>query len=93
MYFEVSGHPVFERGEFVGYRGLAWDVTERESLIARITDNEARFRALTELSSDWYWEMDEQLALHATTARRSATRSIWTTMKSSASIAGSCRAS
>ena len=61
MYFEVSGHAVFERGEFVGYRGLAWDVTERESLIAKITDNEARFRALTELSSDWYWEMDEQL--------------------------------
>ncbi|HVE90583.1 MAG TPA: EAL domain-containing protein [Burkholderiaceae bacterium] len=61
MYFEVSGHAVFERGEFVGYRGLAWDVTERESLIAKIKDNEARFRALTELSSDWYWEMDEQL--------------------------------
>ena len=36
-------------------------MTERESLIAQITDNEARFRALTELSSDWYWEMDEQL--------------------------------
>ncbi len=61
MYFEVSGHPVFQLGEFVGYRGLAWDVTERESLIAKITDNEARFRALTELSSDWYWEMDEEL--------------------------------
>ncbi|HVG03774.1 MAG TPA: PAS domain-containing protein, partial [Burkholderiaceae bacterium] len=61
MYFEVSGHAVFERGEFIGYRGLAWDVTERESLIAKIKDNEARFRALTELSSDWYWEMDEQL--------------------------------
>ena len=61
MYFEVSGHPVFELGEFIGYRGLAWDVTERESLIAKITDNEARFRALTELSSDWYWEMDGDL--------------------------------
>ncbi len=61
MYFEISGHAVFERGEFIGYRGLAWDVTEREILIAKITDNEARFRALTELSSDWYWEMDEQL--------------------------------
>lgn len=60
-YFEVSGHAVFERGEFAGYRGLAWDVTERESLIAKISDNEARFRALTELSSDWYWEMDEHL--------------------------------
>ncbi len=60
-YFEVSGHAAFQRGVFVGYRGLAWDVTERESLIAKISDNEERFRALTELSSDWYWEMDDQL--------------------------------
>ena len=60
-YYELAGQPVFERGEFVGYRGLAWDVTERESLIARISDSEARFRALTELSSDWYWEMDDGL--------------------------------
>ncbi len=60
-YYELAGQPVFERGEYLGYRGLAWDVTERESLIARISDSEARFRALTELSSDWYWEMDENL--------------------------------
>ena len=49
------------RGQVIGYRGFAWDVTEREALIAKISDSEARFRALTELSSDWYWEMDEQL--------------------------------
>jgi diguanylate cyclase (GGDEF)-like protein/PAS domain S-box-containing protein len=60
-YYELAGQPVVERGEFIGYRGLAWDVTERESLIQRISDSEARFRALTELSSDWYWEMDEGL--------------------------------
>ncbi|MEP6608884.1 MAG: EAL domain-containing protein, partial [Burkholderiaceae bacterium] len=60
-YYEVSGQPVFERGQFVGYRGLAWDVTECETMIAKISDDEARFRALTELSSDWYWEMDDQL--------------------------------
>lgn len=59
-YYEVSGQPVFERGEYVGYRGLVRDVTDRETLIAKISDNEARFRALTELSSDWYWEMDDQ---------------------------------
>lgn len=57
-YFEVSGLPVLERGRFIGYRGLVWDVSERESLLARVTDSEARFRALTALSSDWYWEMD-----------------------------------
>jgi diguanylate cyclase (GGDEF)-like protein/PAS domain S-box-containing protein len=60
-YYELAGQPVVERGEYIGYRGLAWDVTERESLISRISDSEARFRALTELSSDWYWEMDESL--------------------------------
>ena len=61
LYYEISGHPVIEEGRVVGYRGLAWDVTEREALIAKISDSEARFRALTELSSDWYWEMDEEL--------------------------------
>ncbi len=60
-YFEVSGLPVLERGRFMGYRGLVWDVSERESLLARVTDSEARFRALTALSSDWYWEMDGAL--------------------------------
>jgi diguanylate cyclase (GGDEF)-like protein/PAS domain S-box-containing protein len=61
LYYEISGHPVIEGGQVTGYRGLAWDVTEREALIAKISDSEARFRALTELSSDWYWEMDEEL--------------------------------
>lgn len=58
-YYECSGEPVFEGERFVGYRGLVWDVTERETLIAQLTESEARFRALTELSSDWYWETDE----------------------------------
>jgi diguanylate cyclase (GGDEF)-like protein/PAS domain S-box-containing protein len=59
-YFETSAEPVLLNGEFVGYRGLAWDVTEREALLARVTDSEARFRALSELSSDWYWETNGQ---------------------------------
>lgn len=62
-YFEISGEPMFERDRFVGYRGLVWDVTERESLLARVTESEARFRALTALSSDWYWEMDGELRI------------------------------
>jgi diguanylate cyclase (GGDEF)-like protein/PAS domain S-box-containing protein len=61
FFCELSGQPVIERNELTGYRGLAWDVTEREALIAKISDSEARFRALTELSSDWYWEMNESL--------------------------------
>jgi diguanylate cyclase (GGDEF)-like protein/PAS domain S-box-containing protein len=69
-YFEVSAEPMFDGESFVGFRGLVWDVTEREALIARLTDSEARFRALTELSSDWFWEMDASLRF--TSIRRGA---------------------
>jgi diguanylate cyclase (GGDEF)-like protein/PAS domain S-box-containing protein len=73
-YFECSAEPIFDGGAFVGYRGLAWDVTERETLIAQLTESEARFRALTELSSDWYWEMDEQYRF--TSIRQGPVRSL-----------------
>jgi diguanylate cyclase (GGDEF)-like protein/PAS domain S-box-containing protein len=36
------------------------DITARKQAEARLRDNEARFRALTSLSSDWYWEQDAQ---------------------------------
>jgi diguanylate cyclase (GGDEF)-like protein/PAS domain S-box-containing protein len=62
-YFEMSGEPMVEGQRFFGFRGLVWDVTERESLLARVTESEARFRALTALSSDWYWEMDGELRI------------------------------
>jgi len=56
--FEISAEPMFRGEAFVGYRGLSLDVTERTALIDGLVASEARFRALTELSSDWYWEMD-----------------------------------
>ena len=61
LFFEASAEPVFEAGEFIGYRGVSLDVTERELLVEELRASEARFRALTELASDWYWELDEQL--------------------------------
>ena len=70
--YDFSGEPVFRDGQFVGFRGLAANVTERERLIERIRESEGRFRALTELSSDWYWETDEQMRF--TTVRRGAGR-------------------
>jgi len=70
--YDLSGEPVFRDGEFVGFRGLAANVTERERLIERIRESEARFRALTALSSDWYWETDEQMCF--ITVRRGAGR-------------------
>jgi diguanylate cyclase (GGDEF)-like protein/PAS domain S-box-containing protein len=35
------------------------DITERKRAQEQLRENEARFRALTSLSSDWYWEQDE----------------------------------
>ena len=37
------------------------DITERKKAQAVLRQSEARLRALTELSSDWFWEQDAQL--------------------------------
>ncbi|MGE0697707.1 MAG: PAS domain S-box protein [Hyphomicrobiaceae bacterium] len=39
--------------------GACADVTDRMEAEARLKESESRFRALVELSSDWYWEQDE----------------------------------
>ncbi len=36
------------------------DITERKQAQEQLRNNEARFRALTGLSSDWYWEQDAE---------------------------------
>lgn len=38
---------------------------DREALLVKAAESEARLRALIELSSDWYWEMDESLRFTA----------------------------
>ena len=44
------------RGVVVHFR----DVTEAQLAKQELIESEARFRRLTELSSDWYWEIDNQ---------------------------------
>lgn len=45
-------------GHATGFRGILRDVTERRKVEQALRESEARFRALTNLSTDWYWEQD-----------------------------------
>ncbi len=66
----VSGKPLFDTdSHFTGYRGTGRDITERMHGAAQLRESESRSRALLELSSDWYWEMD---ARHRLTRREGA---------------------
>ena len=47
----------------------AADITERKRVEADLRASEARFRSLTALSSDWYWEQDENLRFTYLSAR------------------------
>ncbi len=47
-------------GEPAGFRGFLRDVTARRAMEAALRESEERFRDLTELSSDWYWEQDAE---------------------------------
>ena len=44
------------------------DISDRKLAEARLLASEQRFRDLTELSSDWFWEMDEELRFSETSA-------------------------
>ena len=46
-------------GQFITYGSVA-DISDHKASQTSLRESEARFRALTELSSDWYWEQDDQ---------------------------------
>ncbi len=50
----------------------AEDITERRAAEDRLRQSELRFRNLTELSSDWYWETDDQFRFSALSGGDSA---------------------
>ena len=61
-FLSLSGVPIFDAaGEFRGYRGVGRNITERKEAEQALRRSEERFRSLTELSSDWYWEQDAEL--------------------------------
>ena len=59
MWLSASGVPVYDdNGRFRGYHGIGRDITERKRAEAALRESEERFRSLTTLSSDFYWETD-----------------------------------
>ena len=70
-YISVSGEPIFgEGGVFRGYRGVAKDVTASHRAVLALRESEERFRNLSGLSSDWYWEQDAEFRFTHTSADR-----------------------
>jgi len=60
-WISTSGRPIFDaEGRFRGYRGVGSDVTERKRAERALRESEQRFRALVDLSSDWYWATDAE---------------------------------
>jgi PAS domain S-box-containing protein len=51
-----AGRPLYEIAIFD-------DITERKRAEAAVLESEERFRSLTQLSSDWYWEQDAEFGL------------------------------
>ncbi|MDP4074323.1 EAL domain-containing protein [Acidovorax sp. A1169] len=67
-------------GDITGVVLVFSDVTESYSVRRQLEDNEARFRTLTMLSSDWYWEQDAQMrfvTLEGEAARRTLPGPQW----------------
>src|SRR5690242_13255219 len=59
LWIKASGTPVFaDDGQFIGYRGIATDVTSQLAAEQAILENEKRLRELFEVASDWFWETD-----------------------------------
>ena len=59
IWVRVHAHVVRDaQGDILYYEGTVQDITEQRAATKALETSERRFRALTALSSDWYWEMD-----------------------------------
>ena len=60
IWVRVHAHVVRdEQGHVQYYEGTVQDITQEHEAARAIEASERRFRALTALSSDWYWELDK----------------------------------
>ena len=59
IWVREHAHAVYDgKGEILFYEGTGEDITQRRQIQERLRESEQRFRSLTELSADWYWEQD-----------------------------------
>jgi diguanylate cyclase (GGDEF)-like protein/PAS domain S-box-containing protein len=71
---ESSVHLIKDaHGQPIGFRGMLRDVTARRQSEQALRESEERFRSLTELSSDWYWEQDREFRFIRLEGRGKAT--------------------
>jgi PAS domain S-box-containing protein len=60
-WISTSGRPIFDaQGRFRGYRGIGRDITERKLSELELRTSEQRYRALVDLTADFYWQTDEE---------------------------------
>jgi diguanylate cyclase (GGDEF)-like protein/PAS domain S-box-containing protein len=64
----ISKMPVRDKeGNIIGLVGIGHNITARKEAELALRKSEERFRSLAELSSDWYWEQDENLCFTSLT--------------------------
>ena len=62
IWIREHAHQVCDsQGEVLYFEGTVEDITEEYQTRCDLQASESRFRAMTELSSDWYWELDTNL--------------------------------
>lgn len=65
----LRGTPIMYENKCSGTRGIIIDITKRKKAEAALRESRERFKALTESTSDWIWEIDENAVFTYTSPR------------------------